>query len=198
VRLLAVLRQPVERAYSSYLMHTRNGGERRAFAEAVREELDGSANPRLPYGQLHYVRLGFYHQLLSPYWERFPRPRLHVELYDDLRDDPQAFLRRVYSFLDVDENFRPDTSVRVNASGIPRRRIFAPLLRKNRVNLLVRALLPRALEVRAGKAYERWRASQLVQPPLDPALRADLIALYRDDIVALGRAIDRDLKRWLE
>lgn len=198
VRLIAILRHPVDRAYSSYLMHTRDGRERRSFAEATREELEGSADQSLSYGQLNYLRIGLYHQHLSRYWERFGPERLQVELYDDLRTDPRGLLRRVYRFIGVDEGFEPDLSVRLNPSGLPRNRIFAPLLRKNRVIRTLRSLVPRTLEPRVERAYERWRSNQLRKPPLDPGLRADLIERYRDDITLLGRRLGRDLSGWLD
>jgi hypothetical protein len=198
VRLVAILRHPVDRAYSSFLMHARDGRERRPFAEAIRQELNGTADPGLAYGQLNYLRLGFYHRHLSGYWGKFAPERLHIELYDDLRTDTRGLLRRVYRFLGVDEGFEPDLSARLNPSGVPRHRLLAPLLRKNRVSRAVRALLPWPLEPRFERAFERWRARQLTKPPLDLALRAELIGRYRDDIRRLGERLERDLSSWLE
>lgn len=198
VRLIAVLRHPVDRAYSSYLMHARDSRERRSFAEAIRQELDGTGDRALSYGQLNYLRIGFYHAHLSHYWERFGSDRLHVELFDDLKTDPHALMRRVYRFIGVGEDFEPDLSARLNPSGLPRRRVLAPLLRKSRVSRALRALVPPAFQPRAERAFERWRAGHLVKPPLDPALRADLIERYRDDIIQLDHRLGRDLSGWLE
>lgn len=198
VRLIAMLRHPVDRAYSSYLMHARDGRERRTFASAVRQELEGRADPTLSYGQLNYVRIGFYGRHLSAYMDRFDGARIHVELFDDLRSDLPALLRRVYRFLCVDDGFEPDTSIRMNPSGVPRRRILGPFLRKSPISRLVKASLPRALAQRAAPAWDRWRARRLVRPPLDRALRADLIDVYRRDILKLGPMVGRDLMGWLE
>lgn len=198
VRLIAVLRHPVDRAYSSYLMHARDGREPRTFVEAIRQELAGNADSSLSYGQLNYVRIGFYHQHLSRYRERFDPGRLHVELYDDLREDPRGMLRRIYGFLGVDEEHEPDLSIRLNPSGVPRSRALAPLLRKNRMTRVIAALAPRAIRPPLERVYDRWRARNLLKPPLDATLRSELNARYRDDIQSLGHELGRDLAGWLE
>lgn len=198
VRLVAVLRSPVDRAYSSYLMHARDGRERRSFEDAVRQELEGSADPGLSYGQLNYVRIGYYHQHLARYWAIFGPDRVHIELFDDLKRDPDGLLRRLCRFLGVDEGFEPDLSARLNPSGVPRSRLLAPLLRKNRVSRMARALLPRSLEPKAELAFDRWRSRRLVKPPLDSALRAELIERYREDISRLEDRLGRDLSAWRE
>lgn len=197
VRLIAILRHPVDRAYSSYLMHSRDGREHRSFAEAIRQELEGGADHSLAYGQLNYLRIGFYHEHLTRYWERFGAERIHVELFDDLRTDPRRLLSRVCRFLAVDGSFEPDLSIRLNPSGLPRNRLFALLLRKNRASRAMRSLIPDAVAPRVERAFDRWRAGQLVRPPLDPALRSDLIELYRNDISHLARRLGRDLSGWL-
>ncbi len=197
-RLIAVLRHPVERAYSSYLMHARDGRERRTFAEAVRQELEGTADSTLAAGQLRYLRIGHYYRHLSRYWERFPDERMHIELFDDLKGDPGALVGRVYRFLGVDDSFRPDLSARLNPSGVPRRSLLAPFLRKNRFSRVVRRLLPARCVPGVERAYDGWRGRQLVKPPLDPALRRELIERYRDDIERLSDRLSRDLSTWLE
>jgi hypothetical protein len=196
-RLVVILRHPVDRAYSSYLMHSRDGREHRSFAQAVREELDGTCDAQLAYGQRNYLQIGYYHHHLSRYWQHFDPQRCHVELYDDLVADPHALLRRVYRFIGVDTGFEPDMSTRMNPSGIPRSRIIAPLLKKNRVSRVVRALLPGRLHQNVEQIFDRWRAAQLVKPPLDAALRASLTAKYQDDIHRLAETLGRDLSDWL-
>ena len=198
VRLIAILRNPVDRAYSSYLMHTRDGRERRSFAEAIRQELDGTTDPTLSYGQRNYLQIGFYDQHLSMYWKQFDAARFHIELYNDLILDPGGLLRRVYEFLGVNENFENNPSSRLNPSGVPSSRLLAPLLRKDRLSRVARVFLPERLRPRAERALDRWRARQLVKPPLDPAFRAELTARYCDDIRRLEQRLGRNLSAWLE
>jgi len=197
-RLVAILRHPVDRAYSSFLMHSRDGREKRSFEEAVRQEIDETADLTLAYGQLNYLRIGLYDQHLSRFFRRVDAARIHVELYDDLVSNPAGLLRRIYRFLGVDETFVADLSTRLNPSGVPRSRLLAPLLRKSRVSNLARAFPVRAIVPRAERIVDRWRARHLVKPPLDPALRAALITRFSDDVRRLEIRLGRDLSAWLE
>jgi hypothetical protein len=197
VRLIAVLRHPVDRAYSSYLMHCRDGRENRTFEGAVREELDRTIDPKLTYGQQHYLSIGYYFRHLSRYWEHFDATQLHIELYDDLLSSPAEFVRRVYKFLGVDQDFQADLSTRLNPSGVPRNRLLTPILQKSRVSRAVRAGLPEVFRRRAQRIFDRWRATQLVKPALDYELRARLTARYCTDISRLEQQIGRDLSDWL-
>lgn len=197
VRLIAILRHPVDRAYSSYLMHCRDGRETRTFEVAIREELDRTTNPKLTYGQQHYLGIGYYFRHLSRYWEHFDATQLHIELYDDLLSNPAEFVRRVYRFLGVDEDFEVNLSTRLNPSGVPRNRLFAPILRKSRVSQAVRARLPEVFRQPAQRIFDGWRATQLVKPLLNHELRARLVDCYRSDICRLEQQIGRDLSAWM-
>lgn len=69
-RIVAILRDPVERAYSHHLDNVRQGHERRSFVASVAAELDGSEAPRWPFA---YVDLGRYGEQLPRYLDRFER-----------------------------------------------------------------------------------------------------------------------------
>ena len=184
VRLVASLRHPAERAFSNYLLHFRQGLDRRPVAEAFRE---ASA-------YADYVREGGYAARVRDYVERFPRERIRVFLFEDLARDPGAVLRDLFAFLEVDARFRPDTSVRHNPGGIPRRAWLN--------DLLVRTVPAQALSRRAPawlrRLGRRVRDANQAPPPTLPAeLRARLVAFYRDDVLRLQDLLARDLSAWL-
>lgn len=70
-KLVAILRNPVERAYSSYCKHVRDGNERRTFLQAINDEESGRKNQHLGFGQRHYVDFGLYHKYLKRYADFF-------------------------------------------------------------------------------------------------------------------------------
>lgn len=179
VRLIALLRDPVARAWSGFLMNVLQGREDPAAGLT-----DAS----------HYVRIGFYSAQVRRYLELFPRERIRIRLYDDLEDDPQELMRDLYAFLDVDPGFAPDLAVRHNVGDYPRHRRWNAVLRN--------APLSRALGPRAPAWARRFvnalrRSNSAPPPPLPPEMRARLRALYRDDVLALQDLIGRDLGRWL-
>ena len=196
-RLIAVLRDPVERAFSAYWMRVRDGRETRSFEQAVEDEQQGRFEPSLELGGRFYVRTGFYAGHLKPYLRMFDRSRIAIMLFDDLEADATGFMREVFGFLGVDDGFAPETSVRHNASGLPRRGLLLPLLHKNVLTRTVRRVLPEALGRRAASAQDAWRSRQLSKPAMAPEMRRALVAEFRDDIRELQDITGRDLSSWL-
>jgi hypothetical protein len=194
-RLIAVLRDPVDRAYSSFMHLRREGREPLTdFRAALAAE---AGRIRDNWGFLwRYRDMGLYHAQLRRFYERFPREQIQVLLYDDFRADPAAALRSVFRFLEIDEGFVPDTSLEHNVSGIPvNRPLYDALWGKGRLGRAVEKLLPRAVlaEVRARTARRLLR-----REPLEPQLRVELIRDFREDVLRLQQLIGRDLSPWLE
>jgi Sulfotransferase domain len=109
-RLIAILRDPVERAYSHYVEATRRSAENRPFATALDDLLQPDALTRtrsqlMPAGG--YVVLGEYGRLLEGYYDLFPRERLLVLFTRDLAREPLNVLRRIYDFLGVAPDVEP-------------------------------------------------------------------------------------------
>jgi hypothetical protein len=197
-KLIALLRDPAERAYSSYWMRVRDGRETRSFEQAVEEELAGRLDDSLELESRHYVDWGLYARHLKVYLSSFDRSQLAIYLFDDLQADPSGLMRELFGFLEVDDGFIPDTSVRYNASGPPRSRLLRPFLWKSAVTRTVRRALPGPLSRRAASIQEAWRSRALAKPPMAPKLRRRLVANYRRDILELQGMLQRDLSRWLE
>jgi hypothetical protein len=197
VKLIAILRDPVERAYSSYQMHVRDSREKRTFAQVIRDEEWGTFDPDLRIGQKCYVRFGFYYRHLLPYFKLFGRHQIKVYLFEDLKADPSGLLQDIFRFLAVSDDFVPDMSIRYNMSGHPKNKMLQPLLGKSPITKAIRHILPAPLRQPAMAIQEMWRGRQFVKPSLSPEIRSTLIAGYRDDILQLQDLIQRDLSNWL-
>lgn len=195
-RLIAILRHPADRAYSSYLHLVRDGREPiDDFPTALRMEERRIRENWVPLWR--YKDLGFYSAQLRRFRRGFPAERMRVYLYEDLQRDAVKVSQEIFRFLGVAESFRPDTSRRHNVSGIPVSRTVHGVLRQDgRIANSVRRLM----STRARRALrERVRAANLRQPPpLSPELRTELTAIYREDILELQDLIERDLSHWLE
>ncbi len=111
VRLIAILRDPVQRARSHHAMATMNGWDRRSFAEAIDDLLrpDALARARrLPEEATGYVTWGEYGRILAGYLDVFAREQLLVLYTEDLKQHPEVVLGRVFDFLGVAADFIPD------------------------------------------------------------------------------------------
>lgn len=194
-KMIAILRHPVERAYSQWQMEYRQGNEKAEdFAEAIkvtRVGADGSVRRRFVAGSL-------YHQLLKKYYDIFDPSHLCVLLFDRLSDDRKGLVKKLYEFLNVDSSFVPQNiNTRFNeGGGIPRNRGGGFLLQKIFPALSgIKALAPQGLRERFARGV---RSRLLTKPPeLTPELRAELSEFFRDDILRLQDLIQEDLSMWL-
>jgi len=127
-RLLAILRNPVNRAYSHFQHSLRRGHERLGFEAALAaeaERLDGeldriTVEPGHSLNALHrhsYLLRGRYADQLERFLAVYPRERLLVVRAEDYFTDPQAMLRRVFAFLDLPP-FAPAMTVRKKRIGL--------------------------------------------------------------------------------
>lgn len=111
VRLIAILRDPVQRARSHHRMATMNKIESRTFERAVEDLLQPEAliaARREPREQAGYVVWGEYGRILAGYFDVFSSEQMLVLFTDELEHDPSRVLRRIYEFLDVQADFLPD------------------------------------------------------------------------------------------
>jgi hypothetical protein len=109
-KLIAVLRDPVDRCVSEYGMAALRGTETRDLETAVADLLrtDQLVQARACYSETNlYVVQSEYGRILAPYFEMFPRENLLVLYTRELADDAGAVMRRVFSFLGVAEDFTP-------------------------------------------------------------------------------------------
>jgi sulfotransferase family protein len=196
VKLLAVLRNPVDRAYSGYRFLVRDRLERLpSFEDALEAE-----NARIAANWQHiwhHKRLGFYYEQLKRYYDLFPREQLMISLFEDLEAAPVRVIQDMFRFLGVGAGFTPDVSLRYNVSGTPRSRILhAALARPNAAKDVVKGLLPRAMRrrVRAKLMARNIRGGTRA---IALGTRQYLVDLYHDDIRKLEVLIDRDLSHWL-
>jgi hypothetical protein len=193
-KLIAVLRDPVERAYSQFLMHRRNGTEPLAdFGRALAAE---ERRMRDNWWIGDYRRRGLYYVQLTRYYELFPPDRIRVYLYEDLKEDPVGMTQSIFRFLDVDDGFVPDTSRSFNVSAIPRSRALKTFT--GQPSALKNALKPFLPERLRTRMVTKLRNRNLAAPPpMLPSARKQLTDTYREDVLKLQDLIGRDLSGWL-
>ena len=187
-RIVCTLRHPVDRAYSDYLMYIRRRGRP---LDPARE-----LSPEAPWAQpdSRWMQVSRYHAQLARYYEVFPRERIHVLLFDDIRSNAREAIQGVYHFLGVSPGFAPDTGTPHAAGGVPTSQFLERLLTRSALSTTLRRWVP----VGAAKWVRRLRAQTLKKaPPLPAALRQELAGHFRTDITNTSKLIGRSLEHWL-
>jgi hypothetical protein len=199
IKLIAILRDPAERAYSHHAQMVRNGRERITdFALALEAEEARIRDRWWP--EFHYVRVGLYHAQLRRYFDLFERDQVKVYLYEDLKHDPLGMLQDIFRFLGTDDTFVPDVTIKYNATGFPRNNTLHRALQElRRIRPAAERLLPKKHYqslLRIGGALHN---QNLAAKRLSPGVRKRVIDTYfREDILELESLIQRDLSAWLE
>ncbi len=193
-KLIAILRDPSERAYASFRHLVRAGREPIPdFALALAEE-DRRTRERWDW-LWRYVEAGFYFRQLERYFRLFDRRQIGLYLHEDLGRDANGVVRSIFDFLEVDPRFSPDTTRRYNASVPPRSaRLHRFLTGTNEIKSLLKPLMPFRMRRRIVRSLMNANVSR---PRLPAEVRERLVAVYREDILRLQDLIGRDLSHWL-
>jgi hypothetical protein len=193
-KLIVVLRDPAERAFSNYLHARRERLEPCArFGDAIDAEADRIRAGWSP--RFHYVAKGFYHQQLSRCYRHVDRERLRVYFYEDLQRDAAALMCDMFEFLDVDPQVPLDTSARHNESVLPRSEFVERIVNSKRIGRTMTKLVTAPAWLRIENTVRRLNTAP--RPTLSSTDRARLIDLYHDDVRALEVLTGRDLSSWL-
>lgn len=196
IKILHLLRNPIDRAYSNWTFTFASHGETLSFEQAIKEEENRKQQKLMFMG--HYVSLGFYHQGVKAFRDNFSQHRVY--LLEDLKERAPETMRDIFEFIGVDGGVTPDYTTTYNPSGIPRIRLLQRLIFQERntegapVQNVMRALMGRS---RADKLFHKMRQYNLKRVPMEKETRQRLVEVYRDDILQLQDLIKRDLSHWL-
>jgi hypothetical protein len=189
-RLIAILRDPVERAYSHYWLCRSLGRESLEFRDALKAEdvriNNGRALDRFDFS---YVDRGRYLAQLQFICSHFDPSQLHVLLFDDLRGRPQQTFALVCRALGVDDEFR-STLVEHPLNAFQR-------FRSQKVRKLTKSLRHGGgLASEAARVLGALNRRRANYPPMPEDIRIHLGAMFRPQNEALGEWLNRDLSGW--
>lgn len=185
VKLMASLRQPVERCYSHYLYLVSSGLVTSSFAETI------DNRPGL-------TRSSYYAKSVEGYLERFGAERFKVLFFDDLKKDPRHYASQVYDFLGLSFNEAFDYDKKVREARAARNVYLARLAKHG-------ALMARKLGlVNLVGAVKHGLAARLLYRPLkkgeapkmDPEVGKRLLERYIPDIEATEKLLGVNLDHW--
>jgi hypothetical protein len=178
VKLIASLRNPVERAYSRYWNNVAMYDENLnlSFEQKI------AKSPEL-------IAEGYYVDQLNKYYQLFDPGQILVLLYDDLKTNPRQFLKTIYKFLNVDEGFESGVeSFKVNSAAGKRN------LAKSKTLWYLSKALRKSKMVNIAERIRKWNSKS--QPPMTPAIQQHLVEIYRSKNEQLAKMLGRDLSHW--
>ncbi|OQK17902.1 hypothetical protein AU255_08585 [Methyloprofundus sedimenti] len=191
VKIIMLLRDPVARGYSHYLMDYRLGLVDVPYKEIVLKT-STHKNAHLYYQQ--YVELGLYYEQVKRYLELFGKEQVKIYFQEDLRQDTQKIIFDLYEFLEIDPSNIPNIEREHNAFSMPKSNVVHKLYTSYFIRTLLSVVFPEALKEKIkNELFERKK-----KPALEENLREQLLDIYRQDIQNLESFLNKDLSVWYE
>lgn len=191
-KIVAILRNPADRAFAHFTGRRRDGLEERDnFEEAIAAELADPAPKDIAFN--NYLAIGRYAHYLAPWFDAFPREQIKILFFEDFVARPLDVLNDLFAFLGVTKAGADFPIDRKNQSGIAKnaalRRIWTgtALARAK-----LRAHLPKSLRDSVGRLF----LGSMEKQAFPEHLRARLIGYYAADIAKLEKSVSRLLDGW--
>ena len=196
VKIIILLRNPVEKAFSQYKFLRRMGNinKKESFEETLSRE-----NKRIQsfYSDMYHVkRQGLYYEQVKSFIESFSQVKIF--LTEDLETQPDDTLKILCNFLNVADTFNFDFSEKHNVSSFIPNNYFIHNLINKKAGSKIRKILWNITgnEVRDSLRNIYFRKNQ-APLELNPETKSYLKDYYRDNILHLQKLINRDLSEWL-
>lgn len=196
-KIIAILRNPIERAFSAYCHLVKEGRETLSFEEAI--EIEEERKKKNYEFIWFYKDVGLYYSQVEAYLNAFGEKNVKIYLYDDFKQNPLGVTKDVFKFLEVDESFVPDIAIKHNILEVAKNKSLQEFL-LDYDHPLKRPLRSVLLSIIGRENTERsvnyFKNKNLMK--MKPKTRRYLAELYRDDILILQNLVKRDLSGWLE
>lgn len=203
LKLLLVLRNPVERAFSAYQYFKMLSQETADFPSAIQREKNEKQSSYHFQTDFTYVDHGLYYKQLKILLQYFNREQLHIILFDDLKAAPEHEMKKTFAFLNINTDFTP-TLESVNPTGNARfpsinKVIFQKSAwRKKLVNMLIDPFIPLSKRTLLKNKLKSLNTSNKTSTEAIPEdMRQYLAKIYQEDVEQLSAFLNRDLSHWL-
>lgn len=194
-KLISILRNPVDRAYSDFLFNLGRGTEPiTSFTEAIQAEPQRIRDQY--WYRWHYKSRGFYFEQIQRYFKLFDSAQIKIILYEELQHNTSTVLKDIFRFLGVDPSFQPEYSRKHNVTYVPRSRLISQSLQsKNSVAHNLKNIIPKEIRRQFKQKIMSWNQQEFAELSLE--IRQQLNKEYRNDIFQLQDLIQKDLSSWL-
>jgi hypothetical protein len=197
-KLVMILRNPIERTYSSYLMEKNYGAINGTF-ESIETVLRNGHTGDWRYE--FFIGMSLYHLHLSKLYKHFPHDQVKLIRYEDFESKTNIICEEIFEWLSVDPTFLPDTSVRYNVTHINRSpsygRFVVQLLRnQNPVKKIIQSVMPGKMDYKVGELLRNINKTNKVYGPISQNMSELLNEFYTPHNKKLSELTGIDFSAW--
>jgi len=199
-KIVVILRNPVDMAYSNWGHQAREGYEALPFADAITKEKERLADPDFFRkngswaANLAYLDRARYSKQLDNYMHTFPAANIKVYIYEEFFKPDLPQWRDLCLFLGINAGIRPKRKT-YNPAGTARNRQLQKFLnRPSGIKDALKTLLPAPVRSVIRKKLETLNRKDANLQPLENNLRRQLENDFRADVRRLEKILDRSLQ----
>lgn len=195
VKLLFVLRNPVDRAYSNYQMNKKMTIENLSFEKAIDKEKKRTSSNYIKQIHYSYKNRGFYYDQLVPYYELFSKSNIKIIIFEEMILELPKTIYEIEIFLGVDHFLSYNYEVEENRGFLPKKRWIAYIKRHfiKPINKIYNRYIPEKIRM---KIHAITDVGQLPIQTIEPSLYERLYEEYNESITKLEGLINRKIKLW--
>ncbi len=197
-KFIFILRDPVERAFSHYLMTYRRGLEPLSFEEAIEKE-EGRLSKGGFFEKMHYsyVSRGFYLRQIKRFLPYIKRSQMLFLLTEELKKDPLNTLKKIFEFLNVSSDFvPPNINIQYHKATVPKSVTLLRMMRsKNKIKkAIIRFLIPSSKVRRSVYEFiDRLNQTERINIVLKEDTKRRLAKIYESENKNLAEFLGIDL-----
>ena len=183
-KIIIMLRNPVDRAFSHYLMDFRLG--------LISDRFEDIFNKKEGLKFQQYFLLGNYYSQVKRYYDEFSKENVHIIWYSDFKKDAEKEIQKVFKFIGIDLDYKVNFETVHNSFSIPKNKIIRKIYSVIWLRKLLSFLLP--------STFVRFIKSTLFKkgnkPRIPDESRRIFTEYYLDDICKLEELLSINLSEW--
>jgi hypothetical protein len=189
-KIIMVLRNPLDRGFSHYLMDKRLGFIKSSLEDIVYDE---GKTPALELFYQQYISLGCYYAQVKRYLDAFGSNQVKVFFYEDIIKNIDGTVKEIYSFLGVDNAYNAAVDQKHNVFLAPKNSFIEKLYALKSFRTMAKKLLGENVRKKVKNIF----FIKEKKPVLSSALKAKMNELFREDILKTAELLNKDLSKWL-
>ena len=190
-KIIIMLRNPIDRAFSHYLMDYRLGLVSDSF-ESIIKKKSKHKNANLFYQQ--YIDVSEYARQVSRYLDVFDKENILLIDYDELKNDVSAIVNDTYIFLGVNDDFQPNLKKKHNTFMMPKNSIIRFIYSSVSFRKFIANIVPKSIVKGLRNLF--FKVSK--KPALSNDTRKFLASYFKDDLDYLSILLNKNFSKWIK
>ena len=196
VKIIIMLRNPADRAYSAFQHVSRGFKENNSFEKSLEIEKGRMEREENLTPMVMYKEMGMYYEMVKAYMESFKN--IHIIFYEDFRDNIESEMNKIYNFLGISNNIKIDVITKHNVGGKKwkNEKMKHVFMKDNPMKSILKSVLPE--NFRKGMRNKLINASTNKILSMKEETREYLNDYFKQDVKKLSELLNKDLNHWIK